>query len=83
MSVMLCIDGLSLGQTSKDLRALVETFGQVIRCWVVTQPGDPSRSLRFGFIEATTSTDAERMVAGLTGQQFNCKPCPVAIEKMG
>jgi hypothetical protein len=82
MSVMLCVDGLPLHLTSKDLRALAEAQGQVLRCWVVTQPGGHT-SLRFGYIEATTSADAEKMIAALTGQPFNCKPCTVAIEKMG
>jgi hypothetical protein len=82
MSVMLCIDGLPLDLSSKDLRALAEAHGQVIRCWVVTQPGNET-SLRFGYVEASTAADAERMIAGLTGQPLNCQPCSIAIEGMG
>ena len=80
MGVMLSIDGLPLALTSKDLRALAERHGQVIRCWVVAQPGTHT-SLRFGYIEAATDGDAKKIMAALTGEKLNCKPCEVAIEK--
>jgi hypothetical protein len=82
MGVMLCIDGLPLPFTSKELRELAEAHGQVIKCWIVHEPGTET-SLRFGYIEAATAVDAERMSAELTGQKLNCKLCTVDIEKMG
>jgi RNA recognition motif-containing protein len=80
MGVMLCIDGLPLPCTSKDLRELAEAHGQVSRCWIVHEPGTET-SLRFGYIEAATAADAERMIAGLSNQKLNCKPCTVSIEE--
>ena len=51
MGVMLCVDRLPLAFTSKELRALAEPHGIVVRCWVVTEPGNRI-SLRFGYVEA-------------------------------
>jgi len=73
MSVTLCVDGLPLSFRSKDLRELAEVHGTVLRCWVVTEPGH-NTSLRFGYVEAATATDAGRMIVGLTQQKLNCKP---------
>jgi hypothetical protein len=80
MSIMLSIDGLPLALTSKELRTLAEQHGQVIRCWVVTEPGGGA-SLRFGYIEAATSGEAERIIAGLSGAKLNCNAVNVVIEK--
>jgi hypothetical protein len=77
MTVMLCVDGLSLFFSSKDLRQLAGAHGQVLRCWIVTQPGS-AISMRFGFVEAATGADAECMIAGLAATRLNCKPCNFA-----
>ena len=82
MGVMLCVDGLPLPFSTKDLRDLAEPHGEVIRCWIVMEPGTQT-SLRFGYIEAATGVDAEKMIAELTGQKLNCKLCTVDIEKTG
>jgi hypothetical protein len=82
MGILLCIDGLPLHYRSKDLRSMAEAAGAVLQCWIVTQPGTQI-SVRFGYVEAATSADAERMVAALRGQRLNCKPCTVAIQQAG
>jgi hypothetical protein len=80
MSIMLCVDGLPLNLTSKELKILAEAHGHVLRCWVVTGPVNEV-SLRFGYIEAVTAMDAKRMMAGLSNQTLNCKPSTVNHEE--
>ena len=80
MGVMFSIDGLPLFFSSKDLRELAEVHGEVIRCWVVMLPGIQT-SLRFGYVEAKTAVDAQRMIAALTDQKLNCKLCTIDREE--
>jgi hypothetical protein len=82
MGVMLCIDGLPLDYSSKALRELAEVHGDVLRAWIVTQPGTHT-SLRFGYVEAATSVGAQKMIERLTGAKLNCKLCTVDIETTG
>jgi RNA recognition motif. (a.k.a. RRM, RBD, or RNP domain) len=80
MGVMLCIDGLPLNLSSKNLRELAEAHGEVTRAWIVTEPGGQA-SLRFGYVEAATSADADKIAKELPRAQLNNKPVSVTIIK--
>ena len=82
MGVVLCVDGLPLAFSAKELRGLAEGHVEVLRCWIVTGPGSDI-SLRFGYVEVPTDVDAEKLIAAITGQKINCQLCSVAREEMG
>jgi RNA recognition motif-containing protein len=80
MAVKLFVGGLSFSTTSARLREAFARFGSVESADVVLDR-DTGRSRGFGFVEMTTSEEANRALEGLNGTDLDGRQIKVEIAK--
>lgn len=64
------VGNLSYGATEGSVRSLFETYGVVDRVSIVTDR-DTGQARGFGFVEMTSSSDADRAIAELNGRELD------------
>ncbi|MEQ1884639.1 MAG: RNA-binding protein [Bryobacteraceae bacterium] len=64
------VGNLSFDTTEHSIRSLFEQFGTVDRVSLVTDR-ETGRARGFGFVEMSASSDAERAIAALNGQELD------------
>ena len=70
MSNKIYVGGLSYGTTDKQLEELFATHGTVESARVITDK-ITGRSRGFGFVEMSTSAEAQRAIQALNGTEFD------------
>jgi RNA recognition motif-containing protein len=78
MAQKLFIGGLSFSTSTERLRETFEQAGQVESAAVVTDR-DTGRSRGFGFVEMSTSEEAEQAIARFNGQELDGRQ--IRVEK--
>ena len=75
---LLIIDGLPLSFTSSKLTALLNEFGPVVQCFIVTDP--VGTSLGFGYAELESEGAVDLAISTLTGKNIGgC--CSLLLER--
>lgn len=64
------VGNLSFDSTEHAIRSMFEQYGSVERVSLVTDR-DTGRARGFGFVEMSVSSEAERAIAGLNGQELD------------
>lgn len=80
MAQKLFIGGISFNTTSEGLREFFGQAGTVLTANVVTDQFS-GRSRGFGFVEMSTSEEAERAVADLNGRDLDGRSLKVEVSK--
>ncbi|OLC12156.1 MAG: hypothetical protein AUH29_17365 [Candidatus Rokubacteria bacterium 13_1_40CM_69_27] len=70
MSVKLFVGGLSFTTSNESLREAFARFGTVASALVMTDR-ETGRSRGFGFVEMSTTEEAERAISGLNGSMLD------------
>ena len=64
------VGNLNYSATESSIRSLFETYGAVDRVNIVTDR-DTGQARGFAFVEMSSSSDADRAIAGLNGMQVD------------
>jgi RNA recognition motif-containing protein len=80
MASKLYVGGLSYSTTSESLRQLFAQYGTVESATVVTDRYS-GQSRGFGFVEMSSSTEAQAAIAGLNDQVFEGRRLTVNVAK--
>jgi len=78
MAVKLYVGGLSYSTTSETLREQFARCGTVESATVITDR-DSGQSRGFGFVEMSTSEEAQAAITQLNGQNLDGRPITVQI----
>jgi RNA recognition motif-containing protein len=80
MGKKIFVGNLSFATTSADLEALFSEAGTCESATVVTDR-DTGRSRGFGFVEMSSSSDADKAIAGLNGRDLGGRQINVSEAK--
>lgn len=80
MNNKLFVGNLSYSVTDSTLHELFCKYGEVVSCNVATDR-DTGRSRGFGFVEMKSQADAEKAIAGLSGQEVGGRQIAVSISQ--
>lgn len=80
MAQKLFVGGIAFATTSEALRELFSRSGTVVSATVVTDR-DTGQSRGFGFVEMSTSEEAEHAVQQLNGRSLDGRSLKVEISK--
>jgi RNA recognition motif-containing protein len=80
MGKKLFVGNLAFSTTSSDLETLFSESGTCESATVVTDR-DTGRSRGFGFVEMSSSTEAEKAIAGLNGRDLGGRQINVSEAK--
>lgn len=80
MSTNLYVGNLTFATTDGDLKNLFAEFGDVERAQVITDR-DTGRSRGFGFVEMSSSDDAEKAIDALNGKDVDGRELKVNVAK--
>ena len=80
MAQKLFIGGISFNTTSEGLREFFEQAGTVLSANVITDQFS-GRSRGFGFVEMSTTEEAERAVTSLNGRDLDGRALKVEVSK--
>ncbi|KAB2825436.1 MAG: RNA-binding protein [Paludibacter sp. 47-17] len=67
------VGNLSYKVRENDLREVIEEYGQVDSCKIITDR-DTRRSKGFGFVEMPDDDAARKVIAELNGAEFDGRP---------
>lgn len=80
MSTNLYVGNLTFGTTNTDLENMFAEFGSVERAQVITDR-DTGRSRGFGFVEMSSSEEAEKAISSLDGKNVDGRQLTVNVAK--
>lgn len=80
MAQKLFVGGLSFSTTNQDLQEFFAQAGSVLSATVVTDQFS-GRSRGFGFVEMSTTEEAERAVSQLNGRTLDGRQIKVEVSK--
>ncbi len=80
MAQKLFVGGIAFATTSEALRAMFEQSGTVVSATVVTDHAT-GQSRGFGFVEMSTSEEADQAVQKLNGRDLDGRSLKVEISK--
>ena len=80
MAQKLFVGGIAFSTTNEGLRAFFERSGTVVSANVITDQ-DTGRSRGFGFVEMSTSEEANKAVSDLNGRELDGRQLKVEISK--
>jgi len=80
MATKLFIGGISFNTTDETLREFFTKTGTVVSASVVTDQAT-GRSRGFGFVEMSTSQEADRAVSELSGRELDGRSLRVEVSK--
>ena len=80
MAQKLFVGGIAFATTSESLRDLFAQAGNVVSATVVTDR-DTGQSRGFGFVEMSTSEEAEQAVQQINGKSLDGRSLKVEISK--
>jgi RNA recognition motif-containing protein len=80
MAQKLFVGGIAFATTNESLRAMFEQSGTVVSATVVTDR-DTGQSRGFGFVEMSTSEEADQAVQTLNGRDLDGRSLKVEISK--
>ena len=74
------VSNLGFHTTDDDLRKLFEPFGQVSSAKVITDR-ETGRSRGFGFVEMSSSTEADKAMGSLNGKEVEGRSISVTVAR--
>lgn len=80
MSTNLFVGNLTFSTTNGELEALFAEYGEVEDARVITDR-DTGRSRGFGFVEMSSSEDAEKAISSLNGRDVAGRQLKVNVAK--
>ena len=80
MSTNIYVGNLTFQTNSADLEHLFSEFGEVTKAQVITDR-DSGRSRGFGFVEMTSSDEAQKAISGLNGKDVDGRQLTVNLAK--
>jgi len=80
MSSNIFVGNLSFETSSSRLETLFSDFGEVTRAQVITDR-DTGRSRGFGFVEMSSSEQAENAISSLNGKEVDGRQLKVNLAK--
>lgn len=80
MSNKLYVGNLTFNTTSPDLETLFSAHGQVTSAQVITDR-DTGRSRGFGFVEMSSSEEAQAAISSLNGKDVDGRQLTVNVAK--
>ena len=80
MSTNIYVGNLTFATNSAELEALFSEHGEVTRAQVITER-DTGRSRGFGFVEMSSSEDAQKAISSLNGRDIDGRQLTVNLAK--
>lgn len=80
MSTNIYVGNLTFQTNSADLEHLFSEYGEVTKAQVITDR-DSGRSRGFGFVEMTSSDEAQKAISGLNGKDVDGRQLTVNLAK--
>jgi len=80
MSTNIYVGNLTFATNSAELESLFAEHGEVTRAQVITER-DTGRSRGFGFVEMSSSEDAQKAISSLNGRDIDGRQLTVNLAK--